>query len=189
MDRETIIRNLAYSYTNAPYGYVVNTAKKAGIGTMSWTELCHALAEHTYNDWKADNEQTWLGNESGTMEDYAVTTAGYEGVREDGTSANPYGIQTASGWCIYEHVLPAVLRRFFRKNADYGDNHRNGLGLRAEYVGLHRKLEKLRRAIWDGQLMAGESAEEMLEDLIGQCLIMLDLLKFEGGEVDDAGGV
>lgn len=91
--------------------------------------------------------------------------------------SNPYGIQTTSGWFIYEVVLPDVLRHFFKDNADYGDNHREGLGLRAEFVGVHRKVKKLQKAIWDGENMNGEGAEEMLTDLIGQCLIMLDLIQ------------
>lgn len=84
--------------------------------------------------------------------------------------------QTASGHFIQEVLLPEFLERFFAKNADYGDQHRAGLGVAAEYVGIHRKVEKLKKALWDGQTMNGEDAREMLFDLIGQCFIVLDLL-------------
>lgn len=87
--------------------------------------------------------------------------------------------QTSSGFFIYEVLLPEFLERFFAKNADYGDQHRRGLGVAAEYVGIHRKIEKLKAALWDGQEMNGEDAREMLMDLIGQCFIVLDLMAQE----------
>lgn len=93
--------------------------------------------------------------------------------------SNPFGVRTSSGWFIYESILPDVLRFFFKKNADYGDNHRTGLGPAAEYVGIHRKVEKLKTALWEGQEMEGEGTKEMLYDLIGQCLIVLDLIAVE----------
>lgn len=93
--------------------------------------------------------------------------------------SNPHGISTSSGWFIYEEILPQVLDHFFQKNADYGDNHREGLGARAEFVGIHRKVKKLEKALWNRDNMNGEGVEEMLTDLIGQCLITLDLLAQE----------
>lgn len=89
---------------------------------------------------------------------------------------NGYNIRTFSGMFIYEVVLPEFLRHFFDKNADYGDQHRTGLGLKGEFVGLHRKMAKLQKAIWDGEEMVGEGPEEMLFDLIGTALLMLDLM-------------
>ena len=82
-------------------------------------------------------------------------------------------------WFIYEVLLPEFLERFLAKNADYGDQHRTGLGVKAEYVGIHRKIEKLKSALWDEQAMNGEGAREMLFDLIGQCFIVLDLMAQE----------
>jgi hypothetical protein len=87
--------------------------------------------------------------------------------------------QTSSGYFIYEVLLPEFLERFFAKNADYGDQHRTGLGTAAEFVGIHRKVEKLKTALWDGQEMNGEGPREMLFDLIGQCFIILDLMAQE----------
>lgn len=88
----------------------------------------------------------------------------------------PYNIQTSSGYFIYEVILPEFLRHFFAKNAEYGENHREGLGVRAEFVGLHRKVRKLQKAIWDGEELAFEQPQELLWDLIGSCLLMLDLM-------------
>lgn len=84
--------------------------------------------------------------------------------------------KTASGRYIVERVLPDVIEHFLAKNADYGDQHRYGLGPKAEFVGIHRKIGKLEAALWKGQQMNGEDAETMLKELIGQCLITLDLL-------------
>jgi hypothetical protein len=92
---------------------------------------------------------------------------------------NPYHISTSSGWFIYEVILPEVMRKFFSKNADYGDQHRTGLGIKAEFVGLHRKFAKLKAFFWDGQEMNHETGEEMLHDVIGACLLMLDLMNQE----------
>ncbi len=92
---------------------------------------------------------------------------------------NPYDISTSSGWFIYEVILPEVMRKFFSKNADYGDQHRTGLGIKAEFVGLHRKFAKLKAFFWDNQEMNHETGEEMLQDVIGACLLMLDLMNLE----------
>lgn len=86
---------------------------------------------------------------------------------------------TESAHDILSSILPDVIGHFLKDNADYGDNHREGLGARAEFVGIHRKVKKLEKALWDGEDMNGEGAEEMLSDLIGQCLITLDLLDRE----------
>lgn len=107
--------------------------------------------------------------------------AALDGVFQDLNRA-PRGLRepaTSSGWFIYEVLLPEFLEQFLAKNADYGDQHRAGLGVRAEYVGIHRKVEKLKTALWDGQVMNGEGPREMLFDLIGQCFIVLDLISQE----------
>jgi len=107
--------------------------------------------------------------------------AALDGVFQD-LQRPPRGLRepaTSSGWFVYEVLLPEFLEQFLAKNADYGDQHRAGLGVRAEYVGIHRKVEKLKTALWDGQVMNGEGPREMLFDLIGQCFIVLDLMAQE----------
>jgi hypothetical protein len=116
-------------------------------------------AKYTYKDWDIANP-----------EDIEMTTL---------KDNNPYHISTSSGWFIYEVILPEVMRKFFSKNADYGDQHRTGLGIKAEFVGLHRKFAKLKAFFWDNQEMNHETGEEMLQDVIGACLLMLDLMNWE----------
>jgi hypothetical protein len=96
---------------------------------------------------------------------------------EDGMVIPLSAANTNSARFILTYVLPAALERWLVKNADYGDNHRTSkYGLKGELIGLDRKMMKLYRAIWLEEKMNGEGPEEMLEDLLGQVLIMLDLL-------------
>lgn len=89
-----------------------------------------------------------------------------------------YDIRTESGRYIFEEILPGLLEYFFAKNAGYGDQHRYGLGPAAEWVGIDRKIHKLERVLWDGEAPepGQETTEQMLFDLVGQVLIILDLL-------------
>jgi len=111
----------------------------------------------------------------GSNTQYVNAEFGEDALPGDGL-IRPYNIQTSSGYFIYEVILPEVLKHFFSKNADYGDQHRTGLGLRAEFVGLHRKFAKLKSYFWDGQEMNHEDGQEMLYDVIGSCFLMLDLM-------------
>jgi hypothetical protein len=97
---------------------------------------------------------------------------------------DPYDILTSSGHFIHEVILPEFLRHFFAKNNEYRDNHRTGLGIRAEYVGLHRKIRKLQAAVWDGEDLEFEQPQELLWDVMGSCLLMLDLIAQEESETD-----
>lgn len=94
-------------------------------------------------------------------------------------NVDPREIRTKSADFIVNSILPQVLEHFLSKNADYGDQHRTGLGFRAEFVGLHRKFAKLKSYFWDQQEMNHESGKEMLMDLIGACFLMLDLIAQE----------
>lgn len=94
-------------------------------------------------------------------------------------ATDPRLIRTQSADYIVNIVLPRVLAHFLRKNADYGDQHRTGLGVKAEYVGLHRKMAKLQKVLWEDQEMNHEGPQEMLCDIIGACLLILDLLDME----------
>lgn len=83
-----------------------------------------------------------------------------------------------SRWLLLDG-LPDFLDNFLSKNADYGDQHLHGLGPRGEFVGIHRKVAKLQKAVWEGEEMNHEGAEEMLRDLIGTAFLMLHLLDRE----------
>jgi hypothetical protein len=92
-------------------------------------------------------------------------------------NVDPRLVRTQSADYIVNHILPTVLSHFLSKNADYGDQHRTGLGLRAEFVGLHRKFAKLKSYFWDSKSMNHESGREMLYDVVGACFLMLDLME------------
>jgi hypothetical protein len=85
-------------------------------------------------------------------------------------------IATESAHDIVSTILPRALAFFLTKNADYKDQHRSSkYGLRGELIGLERKMAKLYHAIWLGEAMNGEGVLEMLQDLFGQVMLMLDL--------------
>jgi hypothetical protein len=73
---------------------------------------------------------------------------------------------------IFKDILPAVLERFVRKNADYGDSAKF-LGAKGQFADINPKFWKLYRALWLGERLVGESVEEILHDLIGHCLLSL----------------
>lgn len=72
-------------------------------------------------------------------------------------------------------ILPLLVEHLRHKSADYGDVFKE-LGLRGQYSDMHRKMHKLKKAIWDGETLVGEQAEEVLADLFGNVLISLWLM-------------
>lgn len=75
-------------------------------------------------------------------------------------------------------VLPEILELFLKKNKDYGEDAAMSLGVRAEFVEIWRKANKLKRSIWENKELEGEQTDEILMDLVGHC--MLALLYFQG---------
>jgi hypothetical protein len=78
-------------------------------------------------------------------------------------------------------ILPEVVQRFLTKASDYGRTFED-LGVKGQYSDIHRKVRKLKKSMWDDEPLMGESASQILEDLIGNCLISLYLL---GGPQED----
>lgn len=80
--------------------------------------------------------------------------------------------------------LPQIVNLFRTKARDYetrdGMFTADHLGAAGQYAEIWRKIPKLKRAMWDGDPLAGETVQEVLMDLIGHCLLALDYL----GEVD-----
>jgi hypothetical protein len=74
------------------------------------------------------------------------------------------------------HLLPEWLRLFAEKNADYGSGFSNELGIRGQYSDIHRKVGKLRRAMWEGEELEFEGTEEIILDLIGNLFLTLNML-------------
>jgi hypothetical protein len=77
---------------------------------------------------------------------------------------------------VVNDILPEVIELYLSKSRDYGGNVMDmlKLGPKASFVDLWRKVGKLKRAIWDEQPMVGEQPDEILSDLVGHVLIILD---------------
>lgn len=78
-------------------------------------------------------------------------------------------------------VLPEALSLFIEKNNGYGEMA-NVLGPRAQFVDIHRKVDKLKRALWEGSDIGAEDAAEVTRDLFGHCLLLLDMLTFKDSD-------
>lgn len=73
-------------------------------------------------------------------------------------------------------LLQEWIWRFMEKQQDYKDGA-DDLGAPGQYAELHRKMGKLKKALWDGEPLAGEPAEEVLQDLIGHCFLAIRHLR------------
>lgn len=85
------------------------------------------------------------------------------------------GYPTEAARYIAETLVPEFLEKFFEKNKGYGNMH-GDLGLRAQYVDIHRKTGKLRRAWWDGKPIGPEQPREVVLDLLGHLFLALELM-------------
>jgi hypothetical protein len=82
---------------------------------------------------------------------------------------------------IVEELVPEWVAYFAAKNAGYGDMHQD-LGVRAQYVDLHRKTRKLKRAFWDNEDIGDETPREVAMDLIGHCFLAICLIDQEAAK-------
>lgn len=86
---------------------------------------------------------------------------------------------TGQARAIFREILPDVLEKFLRKNADYGDDTAAFLGAKGQFADINPKFWKLKKSLWDGEELQGEPVEEILFDLIGHCLLTLHFLAEE----------
>ena len=73
-------------------------------------------------------------------------------------------------------ILPKALELYLQKSKDYGGNvmDRFGLGEKAAIPDMARKFGKLIDAIWHDKPLQFEQPDEILMDLLGHILIILD---------------
>jgi hypothetical protein len=77
---------------------------------------------------------------------------------------------------IVQDILPKAIELYLRKSKDYGGLS-GGLGPRAPFVDMWRKILKLKRCMWEGEELKFEQTDEIIMDLIGTCLNILGEMK------------
>lgn len=77
---------------------------------------------------------------------------------------------------VVAKTLPDALELYLQKSRDYGGNvmDRFGLGQKAAIPDIARKFGKLIDAIWNEKPLQFEQVDEVLMDLLGHILIILD---------------
>jgi hypothetical protein len=87
---------------------------------------------------------------------------------------------------VKEEIAEEVLEFWLLKNEGYGEQLFD-FDVRAQAMEINRKNGKIKRALWDGEgLVAGESLEEVLFDMIGHCYITIARLRLEGNPHDQS---
>lgn len=76
---------------------------------------------------------------------------------------------------IAQRIMPEWLALFARKNRDYGSGSAYELGVRGQYSDIHRKMIKLKRAMWDGHELDFEDTDEIIKDLISHLFLTLHM--------------
>lgn len=80
-------------------------------------------------------------------------------------------------------IAEETIKLFAEKSSDYGES--DGvpaalfLGAKGQFADINRKFWKLKRSLWDGQLLVGEQPEEILMDLVGHCWLTIAVLRKE----------
>jgi hypothetical protein len=73
-------------------------------------------------------------------------------------------------------AIPAFVQRFVGKSLHYGPDNANVLGPAGQFSDIWRKIGPLKRALWDGEELTQEPPDEICMDLIGHCLLTIDML-------------
>jgi hypothetical protein len=73
---------------------------------------------------------------------------------------------------IIQEILPKALELYLRKTKDYGGLS-GGLGPKAPFVDMWRKMIKLKKGLWDDEDLGFEQPEEIIKDFIGTTLNIL----------------
>jgi hypothetical protein len=93
---------------------------------------------------------------------------------------------------IMTTIVPEWTTQFLDKNSDYNTaSSTHGLapviepadvlGVAGQFAEIWRKIWKLKKAMWDGNVLAFEQPREVLLDLIGHCFLAIDMLDRKAG--------
>ena len=84
---------------------------------------------------------------------------------------------------IKQFTMDEWLRQFQMKNKDYSSDNWS-LGPKAIFVDIWRKVNKLKRGLWDGKPLIYEQPRELLMDIIGHCFLAIAKMdKDNGGNI------
>lgn len=76
-----------------------------------------------------------------------------------------------------------ALNLYVKRASDYTDadgfDPSEVLGVQGQFAEVWRKVWKLKNSMWDGREMVGEGPREILMDLIGHCLLAIDMIDNE----------
>src|SRR5262245_16570135 len=81
---------------------------------------------------------------------------------------------------IVNTLIPEIIKRTNLSFQHYGDTYKE-LGVQGQFSDIWRKVGPLKRALWEGKELPGESPREICMDLIGHCLLTVALLDEESG--------
>jgi|SRR5262245_4665688 len=94
--------------------------------------------------------------------------------------ASDLGSLSPEGRYVFEKLMPEWSVYFTGKNMGYASDG-NDLGSKGIVPDIDRKAKKIKRAVWDGEILTGEQPREILFDLIGHCFLMAAELDKENG--------
>lgn len=80
---------------------------------------------------------------------------------------------------ILNGPLCQAVNLFVERNAEYGEDGANQLGLGGQFADINRKVLKLKRAMWDGESTYNwsEQPDEIMMDLIGHLLLSIQMYR------------
>lgn len=73
-------------------------------------------------------------------------------------------------------IAPEALQKYLEGSLHYGDGFQDDTGLKGQWCDISRKVGPLRRALWEGETLTRESPRTILMDLIGHCLMTIDMI-------------
>jgi hypothetical protein len=73
-------------------------------------------------------------------------------------------------------LLPELAQKVMRDADHYGGLNHRDLGQRGQFVEINGKIGPLRRALWEGHPTVREPVREMAMDLIGHCLLLIEMI-------------
>jgi len=81
-------------------------------------------------------------------------------------------------WEEMEKILETVVTDWKLRRQDYRDAFM-ALGSKGQFSEIWRKVYKLKNAIWDGYELKGESPDQIAQEIIPHCLMLVYLLRRE----------